>query len=113
MQLSSTRRYSRTSTSRSQHNNIRLPSSRKLLSHSIVCSSVQPVRYCCIFSSDIKSKYARRLTPVSSSGSPPGSCSKFQTDCSIRVSGVVPLEQSNESADFADFTDLKQVFKEV
>src|SRR5882762_2130401 len=92
MQFSRTLRYSRTSTSRSQHSNIRLPSSRKLLSHSITSSSAQSDEYCCIFSSGIRSKWARRLTPVSSSRSSPGSCSKFQTGCSIRVSWWLRLE---------------------
>src|ERR1051326_2484059 len=83
MACSRTRRYSATSTSRSQQAIIRAPSLRKLPSQSITCSSVQAGEYCCIFSSGMRSKYARRLTSVSSGFSGQGSCSKFQMGCCI------------------------------
>src|SRR5262245_48751733 len=56
MHSSSTRRYSSTSTSRSEQNIIRFPSSRKLSSHSTTCSSLQVGSYRRIFSSSMRSK---------------------------------------------------------
>src|SRR5437870_2909941 len=88
MLCSSTRRYSLISTLRSQQAIISAPSERKLPSHSTTRSSSQSGEYPRIFSSGIRSKYARRLMDVSSWGSSHGSCSKFQTGWAIGTSVI-------------------------
>src|ERR1043165_6128955 len=81
MHCSITRRYSATSTSRSEQGNSRSPSLLKLPSHSMSCVSLHEREYWRSLSSAMRSKYARRLKLVSSMRSSVGSCSKFQAGC--------------------------------